>query len=253
MSHVAQRATLAQAPESLEGLGSADGAQPKTGSWRPDRTNPSPRGAAAPTLYSPMDASPVAPRAAAQLTVLLLCLAACSCTEEPPREAKRRRERTSLIEHARFALTDAAGDPFDDRPATPAVCQEWAYLAEDSGGSRVFSIQTAGCPYATFMQPTLVDVYEGEFLDARLWHFRLTALDPAEAHVAVALGAEGLGVDTRLPMPSDSGVLGNTWRAPRDYPAGTPVYFHVHNHGDNEYQLIELSTGSDDPNAATTK
>lgn len=145
---------------------------------------------------------------------------------------------------------DEGGDPFDDRPLAPEACEEWAYLTEASGGERVFSIQTAGCSYGTFMQPTLVDVYEGEFLDARLWHFRLIALDPAEAHVAVALGAPGSGFDARIPIPSESGVVGKTWQAPRDYPAGTPVYFHVHNHGDNEYQLIELSTGTDDPTVA---
>jgi hypothetical protein len=186
--------------------------------------------------------------AIAHAPLTLLCLAACGSSAEGDGQGRAPRERTSLIEHERFQLMDDAGDPFADRPAEPVTCQEWAYLAEYSAGERVFALDTDGCAYATFMQPALVDVREGDFLHTRVWHFKLVAFDPAEAHVSVTLGTPDFGLDERIAIPSVEGaLLAKTWQAPRDYPAGTPVYFHVHNHGNNEYQIIELSTGTDDP------
>jgi hypothetical protein len=32
-----------------------------------------------------------------------------------------------------------------------------------------------------------------------------------------------------------------TWTAPKDYPEGTQLLFHVDNHGSNEYMLIEAN------------
>jgi hypothetical protein len=176
--------------------------------------------------------------------------AGCSDGEEasPGETQPRFRERTSLIDHERFELLAAARDPFDDRPSAAHECPSTAYFAEDLGGERVFSVYTDGCSYATFMTPSLVPVKRGEFLNARLWHFALIAPDTAEAHLVVSIDG-GSGVEERIPIPKESALIRQSWQAPQDHPAGTPVYFHVHNHGNNEYLLIELSTGSDDPNA----
>lgn len=177
----------------------------------------------------------------------MLGVAACGASEDG--RANRIRERTALITPEAFELVDEASDPFDDRPTAPYECKKSGYLAEYLGAEPVFSVRTDDCEYGTFMQPTLVKVYKGEFLNARLWHFTLIASEPAEAHLDVTLAAPGFGMEERLPIPSDGGLVYKTWQAPRDYPAGTPVYFHIHNHGMNEYSLIELSTGTDDPNA----
>jgi hypothetical protein len=47
----------------------------------------------------------------------------------------------------------------------------------------------------------------------------------------------------RVPIPSGSGLLSPEWLASRELPAGTPVHFHLHNHGANSWSLIELSVG----------
>jgi hypothetical protein len=41
-----------------------------------------------------------------------------------------------------------------------------------------------------------------------------------------------------LPIPSPAAEIVEQWQAGADYPAGTPVLFHVNNHGNNEYTLI---------------
>ncbi len=175
--------------------------------------------------------------------------AGCSDSEPPDASDPRVRERTSLIDLERFELMAAPDDPFDDRPGNPEPCASRAYLTEDLGGERVFSVYTELCSYATFMQPTVVPVRRGEFLNLRLWHFALLAPEAAEAHLVVGIDGTGGALDERIAIPAESALMRKSWQAPQDYPAGTPVYFHVHNHGDNEYLFIELSTGSDDPSA----
>ena len=191
--------------------------------------------------------SPARTRARALALGLVACAFGCSDGESPRASEPGFRERTSLIDHERFELMTASNDPFDDRPSAPFECASRAYLTEDLGGEKVFSVYTESCAYATFMQPTRVPVRRGEFLNVRLWHFALIAPDPAEAHVAVGIDGTGGALEERIPIPSESALMRKTWQAPRDYPAGTPVYFHVHNHGTNEYLFIELSTGSQDP------
>jgi len=180
---------------------------------------------------------------------VVLSVAGCSDGEAPSSSEPLFRERTALIDHERFELMAEASDPFDDRPSDASQCASSAYLAEDLGGERVFSVRTESCSYATFVQPSLAPVRRGEFLNARLWHFALNAPDAAEAHVVAGIDETGDGLEERIPIPAEGAMIRKSWQAPRDYPAGTPVYFHVHNHGNNEYLLIELSTGSTDPSA----
>jgi hypothetical protein len=68
----------------------------------------------------------------------------------------------------------------------------------------------------------------------------LTAPAASEAHLALQVG-EHLIWEAFVPIPTDSDLLMDTWTAPADIPAGEDIYFHVHNHGNNEYNLIEVS------------
>lgn len=49
--------------------------------------------------------------------------------------------------------------------------------------------------------------------------------------------------DEHVPIPSESGMIAPTVVAPKAYPRGTPVYFHLHNHGQNTWNLLELRRG----------
>ena len=45
----------------------------------------------------------------------------------------------------------------------------------------------------------------------------------------------------RLPIPAEGGLIVKEVRATSAIPAGSTVFFHLHNHGMNSWALVELS------------
>lgn len=168
----------------------------------------------------------------------LLALLGLSTACEPPRP------RVALVDHERWVITAAHEDPFDDRPAE-ATCDPEAVQPNVLGLEAVLDIETWRCGYVTVVQPSLHEIRAGDRIRVRLWHYTLTAQEPAEAHAAVRIGAL-LPFDVRIPIPTSGGLLLEDWIAPEDAPAGTPIYFHLHNHGANSFDLIEVSGGGED-------
>jgi hypothetical protein len=157
------------------------------------------------------------------------------------REPQPERARGPLIEPEAWEIVSAPEDPFADR-LEDASCPDGAYMPELLANEPVFSVDTSGCRYMTARQPALRDVAEGETLVARVWHFALNAGESAEAHVALRVG-ESVVLDETVPIPSEGGLIVREEFAPQAFPAGTPVFFHLHNHGDNSWSLVELSAG----------
>ena len=50
-----------------------------------------------------------------------------------------------------------------------------------------------------------------------------------------------LAYEYEVLIPSAFQFPSVVWTAPQDYPEGTPLLFHVDNHGSNEYMLIEVN------------
>jgi hypothetical protein len=96
------------------------------------------------------------------------------------------------------------------------------------------------CNWLTLEQPSLRDIRAGDQIEVRAHHSKLTAPVPGEARMSLAIGDE-IAFEERVLIPRDSQFLSNTWTAPKAYPAGTPVLWHVDNHGANEYLLIEVN------------
>jgi hypothetical protein len=155
--------------------------------------------------------------------------------------AAPRAERIPLVVHDLWRRVEAPADPFEDRPAL-AGCSASATMAEVLAGESAFSIDTGSCNYLTARQPTLFDVAEGQPINVRLWHFELSAPEPAEAHVAVVIDGLLL-LDERVAIPHAGGLISKQVRAARAIPAGATVYLHLHNHGANSWSLIEVSSG----------
>ena len=44
-----------------------------------------------------------------------------------------------------------------------------------------------------------------------------------------------------MDIPADAKMIDTTWQAEQSMEAGDPILFHVNNHGDNNYALIEFS------------
>ena len=96
------------------------------------------------------------------------------------------------------------------------------------------------CNWITLEQPSLRAIQAGDRVEVRSRHSQLTAPVPGEAHIAFVIGDE-LVLDYSVAIPTDFQFPDAIWTAPKDYPAGTPLLFHVDNHGQNEYMLIEVN------------
>jgi len=106
-----------------------------------------------------------------------------------------------------------------------------------------FEVDTELCLYGAFGQPTLAEIHAGDTLEMLILHDALYATEPATAHLAIALDGE-LAWELEIPIPSEPGIVRPSWTAASDVPLGAPAYFHVHNHGANNYRLIELTVAS---------
>lgn len=96
------------------------------------------------------------------------------------------------------------------------------------------------CNWLTLEQPSLRAVRAGDRVEVRSYHFALNAPAPGEARMSLVLGDE-LAFDETIPIPSNGEFLTQTWTASKEYPAGTPVLWHINNHGSNEYLLVEVN------------
>lgn len=168
-----------------------------------------------------------------RLAAGLLVLGACG--GEPPPETDAGTPAPipegPLLDPNAWTIVEAADDPFDDRPAD-VDCRVGGFGPE----AGIFEVETDICPYLTAVQPLPADIPAGAKLTTVVWHLALFAEAPARGHVAVQV-ADTLVFETAPPIPGPEGVYPVEWIAPEPLPAGTPVYFHVHNHGYNSWRL----------------
>jgi len=96
------------------------------------------------------------------------------------------------------------------------------------------------CNWITLEQLSLRAIHTGDQVEVRTFHAELTAPVPGEARMTFVIGDE-IVHDYETLIPSGSSFPSTTWTADKDYPAGTPLLWHVNNHGSNEYMLIEVN------------
>jgi len=99
------------------------------------------------------------------------------------------------------------------------------------------------CNWITLEQPSLRAIRAGDEVEVRARHSELTApttVPPTQARMMFVIGDE-IALDYSVLIPSGSEFASRTWTATKDYPAGTPLLWHVDNHGANEYQLLEVN------------
>lgn len=140
-----------------------------------------------------------------------------------------------LIDLGAFEQTAASDDPFVDRPSDIAC--EFGFGLEDG----FFEYESDLCRYGAFSQPALAPIRVGDTIDFLLLHENLVSSDPgAQAHVGIAFG-DDIVYEAHIDIPAEANFLDEQWVSTVDVPEGTPVHFHLHNHGINSYRLAELS------------
>lgn len=152
-------------------------------------------------------------------------------------------EKTDLVAMDQWVLLAPEDDPFDP-PADAPLCTTDDIRMEPfgAGGPITLDVDTSlGCGWATLTQPLVTDIAADDKVTIRVFYYSQTTFPAAEAELALTFGGELFWTDT-VPIPANSDLTPRTpLPATRDVPAGTPVHFHVGNHGDNSWNLLELS------------
>jgi hypothetical protein len=139
---------------------------------------------------------------------------------------------TPLVQSTLWTQVAAPDDPLADHRPAQVTCPLGAWLFEPQG----FEVNTGGCNYAMFVQPSRATVVPGATITASLYHYDLIADPPATAHVALLLGERVLW-EREVEIPGKANAFAIEVVADETVPAGTPVYFHLHNHGQNTWTL----------------
>lgn len=154
--------------------------------------------------------------------------------------------REALVNHALWQAVEASEDPFEDRP-DQVTCPDAGYGSELFGGKPTFYVDSELCQYITASQASRAPISAGDEVEVAFKHFQLTAAgeEGAEAHLAFMLG-DTLIAERTVSIPAADKAYRVTWTATEDVEEGTPIYFHAHNHGQNEYSVlsIEVVSGS---------
>jgi hypothetical protein len=132
-------------------------------------------------------------------------------------------------------LAEPVADPMPEHQPTELDC---ALGFEDELG--VFEIDTGLCNYGVFVQPSATDVAAGELIGLVLTHDDLVAPEPAQGHIAIAIGGR-LVYEIYIPIPAPYGLVQAEWITDVAIPAGTPVALHLHNHGYNSWRLVSIT------------
>lgn len=167
--------------------------------------------------------------AVATLTALA---AACAAEDPQPRASGDLVLTRSADVWEDISLSDT--DPFAQRAQAPRSCSLAGWFIEEDGTE----VDTGLCNFVSLQQPSLVDVRDGDELRVVFFHFDLTSAEPAQGYAALALDDEVVWeYETRIPGPAGYFDETLTLSLDRRYPAGTPVTFHLDNHGQNTWKL----------------
>jgi hypothetical protein len=165
------------------------------------------------------------------LALALLAIAGCSSNPEPPPPSIE-----TLVELGDWREVPRERDPFVTELDAAPACDGPAFTLEEQW----LEIDTGLCNWVTLVAPARVVVEIGEQLRFAVSHFDLEAPEPAEAELRLSLAL----CDTwskHVPIPSAAAVYSEPFESPCAITVGADVYVHLHNHGQNNWQLQELS------------
>ena len=183
--------------------------------------------------------------------VLLACLATACTQPLTPSDSETTEadvfqdttnEPVSLIDNWLWIQVSGDADPFNDT-LTPdtIVCPQAELNVEQLPDGDWFDVVTKNCAYVTVTQPLLANIAATGELKIRIWHFAITFGDgPFTLAVQIGKESEPLWTVTK-PFPSESGLIFAEFKTDRAYNKGDPIYYHISNHGDNSWGLIEFS------------
>jgi len=161
----------------------------------------------------------------------LLLWGLMGCVDTQPIEMQ-----SSLFDHDQWEETPAVDDPLPDHQPDTISCDTSSWRRE---GDTV-EVETQECNYLSLQQPALVGVSPQDELAFVAWHSDLWSGEDGEAHLAVLFDAEVVW-ETVVSIPADASVFDVTFSSPAGLALGDPVRLHLHNHGGNTWNILDLS------------
>jgi hypothetical protein len=134
-------------------------------------------------------------------------------------------------------VTDPSVDWFADQRPVEAICDDFGWTYDPLYMS--LAVGTDICDYPTFTQPTLEPLEPGDVIDIQGLHGPLTADEPAEGYLAIAIEGEILWEWT-VAIPANAAVIQDQVTIEKSFPVGAELQFHLHNHGPNGWDLMEV-------------
>lgn len=171
--------------------------------------------------------------------VMGLSLMACDNNDNAMCEKAPPDTLVSVIDHNTWRLAAFDEDPWKAHRPENIECAAEGRVAEDFAGIYSFGVDTGLCPFTTVVQPLTTDICDGEQLYVWLWRFQLTGPEGSTSTLAVVIGDEPVW-EAIVPIPATSALVALQVPLPHGYAKGTPIHFHVRNHGNNNYQLLDL-------------
>ena len=149
----------------------------------------------------------------------------------------------SLVDHLAWSThqSDTYPHPVQSGELVPCIIGD-SIRFEAIGGESTLAVDTEDCNFAYIVQPSLSRVRRGEAIALRIWNWQLTSPVDATAKLAVEIGSHLIWSKT-ISIPNHSSIHALNWVAPAAIAEGTPIRFFVSNHGQNEYNFIELTAG----------
>jgi hypothetical protein len=167
------------------------------------------------------------------LVGLVLVLASCPAPADPPDP-----EPVPLVNMDGWTrVTDASLDVFADQRPADAVCDDAGWNYDPLYMS--LAIGTDVCDYPTFRQATLEPIEPGDTIDITGLHGPLTAEGPAEGYMAISIDGD-IVWEWTVQIPAEADVIEQQFTIDRSFPVGAEMQFHLHNHGPNGWDLIEV-------------
>jgi hypothetical protein len=146
----------------------------------------------------------------------------------------------ALAHNSLWVALDAGLDPYS-LAAEDTRCGPDDVSVETVGESLWFEVLTDGCSHTTHRQATLASLGAGDTLLVWLWHYAMEH-EGGDFTARVALGEPPETVwETTLPVPAESGLIYEEVTVEASWPTGTPIWFHLSNHGANTWSLVELA------------
>lgn len=149
--------------------------------------------------------------------------------------------QATLVDPAAWTYVPNADDPLWPAPEGAALCSADEIQVQSFGEDDAVEVDTRfGCGWATVAQPIAVDLKKGDEIQIRVFYFSQASFPEDTAEVAIAIDGDVVS-STIVDIPTSSDLIAPRVVVDRDIAAGATALFHVGNHGDNSWNLIELS------------